>query len=83
MAGEAARFISRTKAIKKLQLSIANFNRLCIIKGIYPIEPKNRIKAQKGDSKYRPLYLKKDIRFLLHDPLIWTMRDENVSSKVM
>lgn len=81
MTGEAVKYISRAKAIKKLQINLFNFNRLCIIKGIYPIEPKNRIKAQGGNSKFKPLYLKKDIKFLLHDPLIWTMRDEDVSCR--
>ncbi|KAF2364312.1 Pescadillo [Trinorchestia longiramus] len=80
-AGEAARFISRTRAIRKLQLGLQAFNRVCIVKGIFPIEPKNRIKAQKGDSKYRPLYLKKDIRFLMHDPLITTIRQEEALRK--
>ncbi|KAA0194974.1 hypothetical protein HAZT_HAZT001717 [Hyalella azteca] len=80
-AGEAARFISRSRAVRKLQLGLQAFNRVCIIKGIFPIEPKNRIKAQKGDSKYRPLYLKKDIKFLMHDPLIWTIRQEEALRK--
>lgn len=80
-AGEANRYIARNKAVRKLQLDLHSFNRVCIIKNIFPIEPKNRIKAQKGDSKYRPLYLKKDIRFLQHDPLIWTIRKEQALQK--
>merc|ERR1712071_55039 len=29
---------------------------------------------QKGSSAHRTLYLKKDIQFLLHEPLIWKFR---------
>lgn len=79
----AAKYISKSKAARRLQLSLHCFNRLCITKGIYPIEPKRRIKAQKGDSRFKTLYLLKDVKFLMHDPLMWTMRNEHVSNELV
>lgn len=61
--------------MQKLQLSLNDFRRLCILKGIYPREPKNRRKAQRGATDIKILYHRKDINFLLHDPLIWKLRD--------
>ena len=53
-----------------------DFRRLCILKGVYPREPRNRKRAQKGNvSKIQTLYYEKDIRFLLHEPIVWKFRD--------
>ncbi|GFW40290.1 pescadillo homolog [Trichonephila clavipes] len=68
--GTAAAYISRGQAMKKLQLSLKDFRRLCILKGIYPVEPPNKRKANKNRSTNSTFYLVKDIRFLLHEPLI-------------
>jgi len=73
-AGEAATYISRTKAVKKLQVSLSQFRQLCILKGIYPREPQSRKKAQQGNTQVKTLYYKKDIRFLLHEPILWKIR---------
>ena len=46
---------------------------------MFPREPKNRKKAQKGNlSTIKTLYYEKDIRFLLHEPIVWKFRDFKV-----
>lgn len=55
------------------------FRRLCIIKGIYPHEPKHKKKVNKGSTAPRTFYLLKDIRFLLHEPIVRKFRDYKVS----
>jgi len=80
-AGEATAYISRKNARKKLQLSLADFRRLCILKGIYPREPKSRKKAGKGAASNRTYYYTKDIQFLLHEPLIERFRAHKIFLK--
>lgn len=63
-------YISRNQALRKLQLTLADFRRLCILKGIYPVEPKNRRKANRGRLANKTFYFAKDIRFLSHEPII-------------
>lgn len=82
-AGEATQYISRKHARKKLQLTLADFRRLCILKGIYPREPKNRKKAGKGAASNRTYYFMKDIQFLLHEPLIEKFRAHKTFLKRM
>ncbi len=49
------------------------------MKGIHPREPRNRKRAQKGDlTKIKTLFHEKDIRFLLHEPIVWKFRDFKV-----
>lgn len=80
-SGEAAQYITRKAALKKLQLSLNDFRRLCIIKGVYPREPKHRRRAQKGSSEIKVLYHAKDIRFLLSEPIVWTLRNYKIFAK--
>lgn len=63
------RFMTRSRALKKLQVSLKEFKRLCILKGIYPRDPH---KKRRGHDKI--YYLAKDIRFLAADPLVHGMR---------
>ncbi|XP_052797564.1 pescadillo homolog isoform X2 [Mya arenaria] len=74
-SGAATAYIHRTKAIKKLQISLKDFRRLCILKGIYPVEPRHRKVVGHGNQAPRTYYFVKDIQFLLHEPLINKFRE--------
>ncbi|XP_051777435.1 pescadillo [Erpetoichthys calabaricus] len=76
--GSATNYITRNQARKKLQLSLPDFRRLCILKGIYPHEPKHKKKVNKGSTAPRTFYLVKDIRFLLHEPIVNKFREYKV-----
>ncbi|XP_041855754.1 pescadillo [Melanotaenia boesemani] len=76
--GAATNYITRNRARKKLQLSLADFRRLCILKGIYPHEPKHKKKVNKGSTAPRTFYLLKDIRFLLHEPIVGKFREYKI-----
>lgn len=53
--------------------------RLCILKGIYPHEPKHKKKVNKGSTAPRTFYLLKDIKFLLHEPIVNKFREYKVT----
>ncbi|VDM17350.1 unnamed protein product [Hydatigera taeniaeformis] len=55
--------------------------RICILKGIYPVEPKNKKKAGLGNSQPRIYFHSKDIAFLAREPLIETFRRLRVHQK--
>ncbi|KAJ3090471.1 mRNA-binding ribosome synthesis protein nop7 [Quaeritorhiza haematococci] len=80
-AGAAVNYISRNQAVKKLQISLANFRRLCILKGIYPREPNNRKKAGKGSTAPKTYYYRKDIQYLLHEPVLAKLRESKTFQK--
>jgi len=80
--GAAATYMTRERALRKLQLSLADFRRLCILKGIYPREPKNKKKAAgKSGNTNNTFYYTKDIKFLLHEPLVQKIRDQKAFMK--
>ncbi|CAI4226726.1 unnamed protein product [Auanema sp. JU1783] len=79
--GSAVTYISRQQAMKKLQLSMRDFRRLCILKGIYPHVPHNKKKANKGTSDNKVFYYRKDINFLAHEPIIGKFREYKVFLK--
>ncbi|CAD7085915.1 unnamed protein product [Hermetia illucens] len=80
-SGEGTQYITRKQALRKLQLSLNDFRRLCIVKGIYPREPKHRRRAQRGSTDIKILYHTKDIKFLLHEPIVWTLRDYKIFAR--
>jgi pescadillo protein len=51
--------------------------KLCILKGVYPREPKKR----KNPNKV--YYLKKDIMFLYHDPIVEKLREQKIYHRKM
>ena len=67
--------------MRKLQISLPDFRRLCIFKGIYPREPRNKKKASKSSTPSTTFYYAKDIQYLLHEPLLAKFRDHKALSK--
>ncbi|XP_031551123.1 pescadillo homolog [Actinia tenebrosa] len=77
-SGAATHFVSRNQALKKLQLSLPDFRRLCILKGIYPVEPKNKKKVNKGSTAFKTYYYYKDIQWIAHEPILNKFREFKV-----
>lgn len=72
-AGLEATFIGRTKCLKVLQVTIKDFRRLCILKGIYPREPLGG--RVPGKKKGQTFYHIKDIRAIAHEPVLEKFRE--------
>jgi pescadillo protein len=51
------------------------------LKGIYPREPKNKKKANKGSTAPSTFYYVKDIKYLLHEPLLIKFREYKAFAK--
>jgi len=66
--GYSIEYITRRRAMKKLQLNLHDFQRLCILKGIYPREPPKK-------NLNRTCYHVKDISYLAHEPLLQHFND--------
>ncbi|KAF8640692.1 hypothetical protein AX17_000348 [Amanita inopinata Kibby_2008] len=80
-AGAAKAYITRTAAVRKLQCSLADFRRLCILKGIFPREPRNKKRANKGSSAPTSFYYAKDIAYLAHEPVLKKLREHKAFAK--
>jgi pescadillo protein len=77
-AGLEATFIGRSKCLKMLQISIKDFRRICILKGIYPREPLGRVP---GKKKGQTFYHIKDIRAIAHEPVLEKFRETRAFMK--
>lgn len=80
-SGAATNFITRNQALKKLQVTLADFRRLCILKGIFPREPRNKKKANKGSTAPATFYYSKDVAFLAHEPVLQKLREHKIFAK--
>ncbi|KAJ2745757.1 mRNA-binding ribosome synthesis protein nop7 [Coemansia sp. BCRC 34301] len=76
--GGSRTYTTRNRALRKLQVSLSDFRRLCILKGIYPVEPRSQKKANRGSSKPTTFYYAKDIQLLLSEPLIAKFREHKI-----
>ncbi|KAK2198204.1 bifunctional Prefoldin/Pescadillo/DNA repair Rad51-transcription factor NusA [Babesia duncani] len=85
--GPTRKYITRTQAIKRLQVSLKDFQRLCILKGVYPREiTRGRTLTSKGINRRK---LKKDkiyfhindIRYLGSGDLLSKFREISVHIK--
>ena len=70
-AGVNHSLMSRKRAIRKMHLTQNEFRRLCILKGIYPADPKNNTWIKNKVAQGKVYYRKEDIQFLSHEPIIW------------
>lgn len=80
-----------------MQVSLADFRKLCILKGIYPRQPKSKKRAagagvvkakhngtgkgSRAGNANNTFYYVKDIQFLLHEPVLHKLRERHAFSK--
>ena len=79
--GATKNYLTRSQAVRKLQIPLADFRRLCIFKGIYPREPRSKKRVNPSSTPSTTFYYAKDIAYLMHEPLLAKLRDQKALSK--
>lgn len=80
--GTVKLYIRREDAVRKLQVSEKEFRHLCIVKGIFPRDPRQK-NLRKGHKNTIVYYLRKDIQMLLHEPTLKRIRDLKIHKRKM
>jgi len=78
-SGIVAEHVTRSRALRILQISLKDFRRLCILKGIYPRDPSKRLPGTRNQA----LYAAKDIAYLQHEPILASFRQTKAFMKKM
>jgi len=71
-SGLEATFISRSSCLKRLQVTLKDFRRLCILKGVYPRQPDGKVPHNKKGMTF---YHVRDLSHLAHEPLLEKFRE--------
>ena len=71
--GQATLFLSRKRAMKRLGLSLKDFRRICILKGVFPRQPNKKL-----DKAHRTYYHIKDIRYIESDKIMDHFAQEKI-----
>jgi len=71
-------YIARNQVTKRLQLNIQEFRKLCILKGIHPVEPGLKRLRKEGNKTW---YVLKDVNFMKRDEIYQWYRDTKTYKK--